>query len=117
MKLLESKIAIVTGAGSGIGSDCALALAAEGAAVVVADISDIGAHNVAQQICEEGGRAVAVTVDLGEQSQIEAMIEACIAEFGRLDILHNNAAATNLAATSDSPSRTLTLVSGRRRCG
>lgn len=101
MKTLESKTAIVTGSASGIGRDCALALAAEGAAVVVADISIKGAHAVAQQIREDGGRASAVAVDLAEQSQIEAMIDCCIAEFGGLDILHNNAAATHLAATRD----------------
>lgn len=101
MKLLESKAAIVTGSASGIGRDCALALAAEGAAVVVADISVEGAHAVARQIREDGGRASAVAVDLGDQSQIEAMVDFCVAEFGRLDILHNNAAATHLAATKD----------------
>ena len=102
MKLLESKVALVTGSAGGIGRECALALAAQGAAVVVADISLDGAQAVAREICGNGGRAEAVAVDLAEESQITAMVDTCIDEFGRLDILHNNAAATHLAATRDS---------------
>lgn len=102
MKLLESKVALVTGSAGGIGRECALSLAAEGAAVVVADISLDGAQQVAREIREAGGEATAVSVDLGEQEQIAAMMEACIETYGRLDIMHNNAAATQLAATQDS---------------
>jgi NAD(P)-dependent dehydrogenase (short-subunit alcohol dehydrogenase family) len=101
-KQLDAKVAVVTGGASGIGLACALALAAEGAAVVVADIAEDGARVVAEQIKAAGGRAHAVRVDLADPTLIRAMIDTCVAEFGRLDFLHNNAAATQLAAVGDS---------------
>ena len=98
---LNDKVAIVTGAASGIGRDCAKALARNGAAVVVADLTTDAAECVAAEIAADGGRSLAVTVDIGDPSQLEAMVEQAVSHFGRLDILHNNAAATNLASTRD----------------
>lgn len=92
MTPLTSKIAIVTGAGSGIGRASALLLAQRGAAVAVADLAGDRAEQVAQEIRAAGGRALAVTVDVANEAQIERMIAATIDEFGGLDILHNNAA-------------------------
>lgn len=102
MKLdLSTKVAIVTGSGSGIGYECALALAQSGAAVVVADINLEGAQQAADQISADGGVAEAIYLDLADAASIEAMVAETVKRFGRLDILHNNAAATQLAATRD----------------
>lgn len=100
-ELLDGKVAVVTGAASGIGRDCVRALARAGAAVVVADVNFHGAQTVAAAIIAEGGQAEPVAVDLGDTDQIAAMIERTVSLFGRLDILHNNAAATQLASTRD----------------
>ncbi|WP_030168040.1 MULTISPECIES: SDR family oxidoreductase [Actinomycetes] len=98
---LESRVAIVTGSGSGIGRDCARALAAEGAQVIVADINEEMARETVAGICADGGLADAIRVDLGDPLSIEAMVRTTVERFGRLDILHNNAAATHLASSLD----------------
>ncbi|KUR76797.1 dehydrogenase [Novosphingobium sp. Fuku2-ISO-50] len=94
MGLVAGKIAIVTGAGANIGEACAKMLAAQGASVVIADINVAGAHRVADEITAAGGRALAHGVDLGDEGSIAALIAATIAHFGKLDVLHNNAANT-----------------------
>jgi len=98
---LEGMVAIVTGSASGIGRECALALAFEGAAVAVADLDIEGAAGVSDEIVGRGGRAQPVFVDLGSPTSVESLVEQTVDRFGRLDILHNNAAATRLAATRD----------------
>jgi NAD(P)-dependent dehydrogenase (short-subunit alcohol dehydrogenase family) len=94
----EGKVAIVTGAASGIGEATARRLASEGAAVVVADLNEAGAERVAAAIEADAGRAVAQPVDVGDEAQVAAMVERAVAEWGRLDILHNNAADTSREA-------------------
>lgn len=89
MKRLEGKVAIVTGGAGGIGSETARRLAAEGARVCVADIARDAAQAVAEEI---GDGAFGQAFDAGDLDSIEAMVEATVAKFGRLDILHNNAA-------------------------
>jgi NAD(P)-dependent dehydrogenase (short-subunit alcohol dehydrogenase family) len=89
MKRLQDKIAIVTGAAGGIGSATVRRFVAEGAIVVAADIVEEGARKAAGEF---GDRALAMKVDMGDVASVEAMIAATIARFGRLDILHNNAA-------------------------
>ena len=103
MPRLDGKIAIITGAASGIGRATALRVAAEGARTVVADLNDTGAKQVAGEIAVAGGEATAVRVDLGDSDSVRAMVEAAVTAYGGLDVLHNNAAATRLAATRDLP--------------
>ena len=94
MGRLEGKVAIVTGGGGGIGGATARALAREGASVVVADLDGARAEGVAQAITASDGNAVSVTADLSEEAEVAAAITATMARYGRLDILHNNAALT-----------------------
>lgn len=86
------KVAIVTGSAGGIGEAYARALAAEGAAVVVADIDTARAATVADSITASGARALAVGVDVSDPASAEAMADATLKHFGGIDLLVNNAA-------------------------
>ena len=88
---LKDKVAVVTGAGSGFGEGIARRFAAEGAAVVVADIAPAAAERVAAEITGTGGRAKAVTADVSLSAQVKAMYAAAESAFGGLDIVINNA--------------------------
>jgi NAD(P)-dependent dehydrogenase (short-subunit alcohol dehydrogenase family) len=103
MGRLDGKIAVITGAASGIGRGTALRVAAEGARTVVADLDAAGAKRVADEIASAGGEASVVQVDMGENDSVREMVRAAVSTYGGLDILHNNAAATRLAATRDLP--------------
>ena len=92
MGQFDDTVAIVTGAGGGIGQAYAEALARQGAAVVVADINAEGADAVASGIAAEGGTAIAVPVDVSDPASAQAMAERASAEFGGIDYLVNNAA-------------------------
>lgn len=89
---IKGKVAIITGAGSGFGEGIATRFAAEGAKVVVADINGIAANRVAAEI---GDAAVAIKTDVTKMSDVEAMIALAETQFGRLDILINNAGYTS----------------------
>ena len=91
MALLEEKIAIVTGGGSGIGAASARRFADEGAAVVVADIRGRKAEEVAQEIVDGGGAAIGIEVDVSDPASVESMVSTCVENYGRLDVLYNNA--------------------------
>ena len=94
---LTGKVAIVTGSGSGIGRTTATTLAQHGAAVVVADLNLEAGNKTVDLITAEGGRAIAVEVDISNEEQVRAMVDAAVQEFGRLDIVHANAALTSPA--------------------
>ena len=87
----RDEVAIVTGAGRGIGQAIAAALAAEGARVVVADLDVASARRVADEIIAGGGRATALQADVAEPAQVNSLIADTVARFGRLDVLVNNA--------------------------
>jgi NAD(P)-dependent dehydrogenase (short-subunit alcohol dehydrogenase family) len=98
MSRLEDKVAIVTGAGSGIGKAIAHRFAAEGALVVVSDISGEEQHTAR----EIGERAIAVRADVSALEDVRALIESAVTRYGRLDILVNNAGIEgHQAATAD----------------
>ncbi|QYJ16595.1 Dihydroanticapsin 7-dehydrogenase [Rubrobacter xylanophilus DSM 9941] len=88
---LEGKVAAITGAASGQGRASAKLFASEGAKVVVADIDEDGARRAVEEINGAGGEAIAVKVDVSREPEVEAMIERTVKEYGRLDVLFNNA--------------------------
>ena len=91
MKRLEGKVAIVTGAGSGIGKETALLFAREGAKLVAADrVAETGEKTV-WQIKDSGGEAIFVKADVSRAGDVERMVKEAVKEYGRLDILSNNA--------------------------
>jgi len=90
--LLGGKVAVITGAGSGIGRSSALRVAAEGAAVLVADVRGDRAAKVAHLVIAAGGRALASETDVSDGAQVEAMIETAVRDLGGLHVVFSNAA-------------------------
>ena len=88
---LKDRVAIVTGGGGGIGRATCLALAADGAAVAVADLDEPRARAVAGELEKAGGRALAVKVDVASGDSVRAMVKGVVGRFGRVDVLVNNA--------------------------
>lgn len=105
MGLVDGKVALVTGAGQGLGEGVAHALAADGAAVVLAGRTLAKVQRVADDLTAAGHNALAVECDVRDRSSVDSAVEAAVAEFGTIDILINNAMTQNLvpfdAATAE----------------
>ncbi|TSC94728.1 MAG: short-chain dehydrogenase/reductase SDR [Candidatus Berkelbacteria bacterium Athens1014_28] len=93
---LKDKVAIVTGAGSGIGKASAILFAKEGAKVVVADWSEEGGQKTVEEIKTAGGEAIFIKTDVSKSADIDAMVSKCVEIFGKLDILFNNAGVVSM---------------------
>lgn len=104
------RVAIVTGAETGIGKAIAKRLSAEGAAVVLADIAD--AQAVADELRTGGGRAIAVRTDVADEESVHGLMERTVAEFGQVDVLVNNAAIA--AKVELRPFEKITVAEWRR---
>lgn len=91
---LKDKVAIITGSGRGLGKEAALLFAREGAKVVVCDVNEEWAKSTAREIQEAGGVAIAVHVDVTSPESVKAMVDETLKEFGRIDVLVNNAGVT-----------------------
>jgi 3-oxoacyl-[acyl-carrier protein] reductase len=101
---LQGLVSVITGAGSGIGRASALAFAAEGAPVVVADLNLPSARATCQAIIDQGGTASSFEVDVTQARQVEAMLDHATTTFGRLDVLFNNAGVPqSFTPLEDSP--------------
>ena len=89
--LLQDKICVITGAGSGVGRSSAELFASQGARVVVADVRDKWATGTVDLISAAGGTAVAAHCDVSSEAEVEALVAFTVSQFGRLDVMHNNA--------------------------
>ena len=102
---LENKVAIVTGAGKGIGSGIAKVFSQEGAKVVIVDWDEEAGKKTAEEIRQSGGDALFVNCDVSNEEQVKAMVQATLDKYGRIDVLVNNAGIgvylPVLEATSD----------------
>src|ERR1700742_361449 len=100
----ENKVALVTGAGSGLGLATAKAFAESGASVVLADWNEKAVRSATAELAAQGHNTLAIHCDVADDAQVEAMVEQTVATFGRLDAAYNNAGIQNvLAETADSP--------------
>ncbi len=88
---LDNEVALITGAGSGIGRESAALFAAEGASVVAADVNLAGAEQTVEAVLAAGGKAIAVKADVSRAADCERMVAAAEKEYGRLTVLFNNA--------------------------
>ena len=100
---VKGKVALVTGAASGIGEQCARKLAEDGAAVVIADLNLAAAQNVADSINAAGGKALAIVMDVTSEEAVNAGIETTVAELGSIDILVSNAGIQIVHPVEDYP--------------
>ena len=98
---LDGKVALITGAGSGIGRASALAFAREGAKVAVADIVVEGGEETVRMVKEAGGEAFFIKVDVSNAAEVETMVNAVVDTYGRIDCAYNNAGIEGRLASTD----------------
>ena len=102
----ENKVALVTGAGSGMGLATARALAEAGAAVVLADINEKSVGSAAEKLTAAGHKALAIRCDVVDEAEVAAMVKLTVSTFGRLDAAYNNAGVQSPAVeTADASIR------------
>ena len=101
----ENKVALVTGAASGLGLATAKAFAESGASVALADWNEEAMHAAARQLSAEGYKVLAIRCDVSDDAEVEAMVERTVATFGRLDAAYNNAGVQNIVAEAADASR------------
>ena len=100
----ENKVALVTGAGSGLGLATAKAFAESGASVALADRNEKAVRSATAELADQGHKAIAIHCDVADDAQVEAMVEQTVAAFGQLDAAYNNAGVQNIVAeTADAP--------------
>jgi len=100
---LKDKVALVTGAASGIGRECALTMARQGAALVIADLNQAAAEVVVKEITQAGGRAISVVMDVTNEAAVNAGVQAAIDKFGSIDVLVSNAGIQIVHPIEDFP--------------
>jgi NAD(P)-dependent dehydrogenase (short-subunit alcohol dehydrogenase family) len=109
----EDKVALITGAGSGLGLATAKAFAESGASVVLADWHEESVRSAAEELTARGHTALAIRCDVSDDAQVEAMLRETVATFGRLDAAYNNAGVQNvLAETADTTRKDYERVMG-----
>lgn len=103
MKRLENKVAVITGAASGIGAATAKLFAREGAKVVIADLQEALADQTASDICQSGGEAIAITTDVTDRQQVQNLFNKATELYGCVNILHCNAGVL-IVGSAETPS-------------
>ena len=100
---LQNKVALITGAASGIGRECALKLASKGATIVIADLNQAAADKVAEEIKQAGGKAMGVVMDVTDEAAVNAGVDLAAQTFGGIDILVSNAGIQIVHPIEDFP--------------
>ncbi len=101
MGTLQGKVVVISGAASGIGRATALLLAHDSARVVVADVNAAGGKETVAQVTQAGGEAMFVQTDVRSTTEVQALMEQTVARYGRIDVLHNNAAVVRYTKSID----------------